>query len=112
LPPIHRRRIGKNGHGKSSIALILEEILYNKNSKGIKKADILNRHIKDKSYSIELEFEKDGDEYIIKTSRGSTQTVSLFKNGENISSHTATATFRQIEEIIGIDHKFRLYWNG
>ena len=29
--------IGKNGHGKSSVALILEEILFNKNSKGIKK---------------------------------------------------------------------------
>lgn len=97
--------IGKNGHGKSSIALILEEILFNKNSKGIKKADILNRHIKDKAYSIELEFNKDGDEYVIKTSRSSTQTVSFFKNGENISSHTATATFKTIEEVIGIDHK-------
>ena len=29
--------VGKNGHGKSSIALILEEVLFNKNSKGIKK---------------------------------------------------------------------------
>ena len=36
--------VGKNGHGKSSVALILEEVLYNKNSKGIKKSDILNRH--------------------------------------------------------------------
>ena len=38
--------VGKNGHGKSSIALILEEVLFNKNSKGIKKSDILNRYIK------------------------------------------------------------------
>ena len=73
--------IGKNGHGKSSIALVLEECLFNKNSKGIKKADILNRYVKDKSYSIELSFDKDGDEYVIKTTRGSTQTVSLYKNG-------------------------------
>ena len=36
--------VGRNGHGKSSIALILEEVLFNKNSKGIKKADILNRY--------------------------------------------------------------------
>ena len=97
--------IGKNGHGKSSIALVLEECLFNKNSKGIKKADILNRYVKDKSYSIELSFDKDGDEYVIKTTRGSTQTVSLYKNGENISSHTATSTFKQIEDIFGIDQK-------
>ena len=38
--------VGKNGHGKSSIALILEEVLYNKNSKNIKKSDILNRYVK------------------------------------------------------------------
>ena len=35
--------IGTNGMGKSSIPLIVEEVLYNKNSKGIKKADIPNR---------------------------------------------------------------------
>lgn len=97
--------VGKNGHGKSSIALVLEEILFNKNSKGIKKADILNRHIKDKSYSISLTFHKDGEEYEIKSSRGSTQTVSFFKGGENISAHTSTATLKLIEQVIGIDHK-------
>ena len=37
--------VGTNGTGKSSIPLILEEVLFNKNSKGIKKADIPNRHI-------------------------------------------------------------------
>lgn len=97
--------VGRNGHGKSSIALILEEVLFNKNSKGIKKADILNRYVKDKSYSIELEFERDGTEYLIKSSRGSTQTVKLFKDGVDVSSHTATATYKMIEEVIGIDHK-------
>ena len=34
--------VGTNGAGKSSIPLILEEVLFNKNSKGIKKADIAN----------------------------------------------------------------------
>ena len=97
--------VGRNGHGKSSIALILEEVLFNKNSKGIKKADILNRYVKDKSYSIELEFDRDGTEYHIKSTRGSTQTVKLFKDGVDVSSHTATATYKMIEEVIGIDHK-------
>ena len=97
--------VGLNGHGKSSIALILEEVLYNKNSKNIKKSDILNRNSKAKSYSIELVFEKDSCVYTIKTTRGSTQTVVLLKDGVDISSHTATNTFKSIEEIIGFDHK-------
>jgi DNA repair exonuclease SbcCD ATPase subunit len=97
--------IGKNGHGKSSIALILEEVLYNKNSKGIKKSAILNRNGSSKQYQISLTLEKDGDFYQIDTVRGSTQRVTLYKNGEDISSHTATATFKSIEDLIGYDHK-------
>lgn len=98
--------VGKNGHGKSSIALILEEVLYNKNSKGIKKSDILNRYCKEKTYSIELDLLKDGVPYTVKTTRGTTQsTVKLFKDGLDISSHTATQTYKSIEELIGIDHR-------
>lgn len=97
--------VGKNGHGKSSIALILEEVLFNKNSKSIKKADIINRYVKDKSYSIELVFDKDGTEYRIKTVRGSSQNVKLYKNGTDISAHTSTQTYKNIEEILGFDHK-------
>lgn len=97
--------IGKNGHGKSSIALILEEVLYNKNSKGTKKAKVLNRYSGSKNYTIALSFQKDTDSYRIKTVRGPTQTVELIKNGKDISSHTSTATYKQIEEIIGYDHK-------
>lgn len=98
--------VGKNGHGKSSIALILEEVLYNQNSKKIKKADILNRYTSDKNYSIELDFNKDGADYTVKTSRTNTSTtVKLFKDGMDISSHTATNTYKSIEGIIGFDHK-------
>lgn len=97
--------IGKNGNGKSSIALILEEVLYNKNSKGIKKAKIINRNSNKSYYEIWLTFNKDGDNYEIYTKRGSTQTVSLVKNGSDISSHTSTGTYKLIEEIIGYDHK-------
>ena len=97
--------IGKNGHGKSSIALILEEVLYNKNSKGIKKADILNRYVKDNWYSIELVLVKDNEEYRIETKRSGSQIVKLFKNAKDVSEHTATTTYKIIEDIIGIDHK-------
>ena len=97
--------VGKNGHGKSSIALILEEVLFNKNSKGIKKGDILNRYVKDKQYQIELVFDKDGCEYKIETKRGTQQQVKLYRGDQDISGHTATTTYKLIEQLIGIDHK-------
>ena len=97
--------IGKNGYGKSSIALILEEVLFNSNSKKIKKGDILNRYSTDKYYSIELEFEKDGTLFTIRTLRGATTTVKLLRNGEDISSHTATGTYKTIENILGYDSR-------
>merc|ERR1711904_716998 len=90
--------------GKSSIPLIIEEILYNKNSKGIMKADIPNRYIND-GYHIYLQFEKDASEYEITVDRKSTIKVKLEKDGEDISSHTATNTYKSIQEIIGIDFK-------
>ena len=95
--------VGKNGHGKSSIGLILEEVCYNKNSKGIKRSDVLNRHIDGTKYSIKLEFDKDGDIYTIDTTRGSSQAIKFTKNGDDISSHTATSTLKTIEEVIGLD---------
>ena len=90
--------------GKSSIPLIIEEILYNKNSKGIKKADIPNRYINN-GYSIFLSFEKDGSNYEISVDRKSSIKVKLEKDGEDISSHTATNTYKTIQEILGIDFK-------
>lgn len=98
--------VGKNGNGKSSIALVIEEVLYNQNSKKIKKADILNRYTKDKNYTIELDFEKDATSYTIKTTRtGASSAVVLLRNGEDISSHTSTGTYKNIENILGYDHK-------
>ena len=96
--------IGTNGMGKSSIPLIIEEILYNKNSKGIKKADIPNRYINN-GYSIFLSFEKDGSSYEIHVDRKSSIKVKLERDGEDISSHTATNTYKTIQEILGIDFK-------
>lgn len=96
--------LGTNGMGKSSIPLIIEEALYNKNSKNVKKVDIPNRYIKD-GYSIELQFTKDQNEYLIVIERKSSIKVTLFENGEDISSHTATNTYKSIQEIIGIDFK-------
>ena len=91
--------LGVNGVGKSSIPLILEEILFNKNSKGIKKADIPNREL-NVGYSISLNFTKSSDEYEIDLQRKSNLKVKFTKNGEDISSHTATNTYKSIEKVL------------
>ena len=96
--------LGTNGMGKSSIPLIIEEALYNKNSKGIKKADIPNRHIND-GYNIYLSFMKDEDRYEITINRKTSIKVKLEKNDADISSHTATNTYKTIQEILGVDFK-------
>ena len=97
--------VGTNGMGKSSIPLIIEEALYNKNSKGIKKADIQNRFI-NAGYNIHLTFAVEDREYSIdvRRSRGSIK-VKLFDGTEDISSHTATNTYKSVEQILGLDFK-------
>ena len=98
--------VGKNGHGKSSIALIIEEVLFNQNSKKIKKSDILNRYSKDKNYTIELDFNKDGTKYNVAVSRtGTASNIRLTRDSIDISSHTATGTYKTLEQILGFDHK-------
>ncbi len=98
--------VGFNGHGKSSIPLILEEVLFNKNSKGIKKADVLNRLLDTNKYSASCTFSIDDVDYEFYINRsGATQKVKLLENSVDISSHTATATFSQIEQLFGIDGK-------
>ena len=96
--------IGKNGMGKSSIPLIIEEVLYNKNSKGIKKADIPNRYIND-GYDIHLSFTKEDILYEVIVIRKASIKVRLLKDGEDISSHTATNTYKTLQDILGIDFK-------
>ena len=96
--------VGTNGMGKSSIPLIIEEALYNKNSKGIKKVDIPNRYM-NKGYNIYLSFTKDNSLYEIKITRKNTIKAILIKDGEDISSHTSTNTYKTIQNILGVDFK-------
>ena len=96
--------LGTNGMGKSSIPLIIEEALYNKNSKGIKKADIPNRYVND-GYNIYLSFTKDEDRYEITVNRKTSIKVKLEKNGNDVSSHTATNTYKTVQEVLGVDFK-------
>lgn len=99
---------GVNGAGKSSINLILEETLYNKNSKGVKKADIVNRERPELPAKSRLLFSVNSIPYeVIYERKGATTKLALFKEGEDISSHTATGTFKQIESILG--REFKMY---
>ena len=97
--------IGENGAGKSSIALIIQEALYNKNSKSVKKAAIPNRELDTKHYWIKLYFTYQGKEYIVHINRKSSLKVNFLEDGADISSHTATETFKTIQKILGIDFK-------
>ena len=96
--------VGTNGMGKSSIPLIIEEVLFNKNSKGIKKQEIQNRFVND-GYAINLTFQVDDNEYEIDVTRKASIKCKLYENGEDISSHTATNTYKTVQELLGLDFK-------
>lgn len=93
-----------NGSGKSSIALIIQEILYSKNVKGIKKTDIANRYSNTNSWLGELSFKVNNNEYIVKVTRkGATSKVYLEENGKDISEHKIPDTYKKIRDILGMD---------
>lgn len=95
--------VGRNGAGKSSIPTILEEALYNKNSRGIKKSDIFNRNIDSKYYSIQVNFDVDADQYTLNKDVSTKTELKLRKNGIDISGHTPTQTYKTLESILGLD---------
>ena len=93
-----------NGSGKSSIAMIIQETLFNKNVKGIKKSDILNRWSKEKNWNSELTFVADGKDYVVAVNRVGAQTkVKLLENGVDISDHKVLDTYKLISNIVGVD---------
>ena len=93
-----------NGSGKSSIALILQELLYNKNIKGIKKGDILNRYIDDKNWNGSLDFLVNDKPYRVSVNRtGATTKVQLLEDGVDVSEHKVLDTYKKIQDIIGLD---------
>jgi DNA repair exonuclease SbcCD ATPase subunit len=93
-----------NGSGKSSIAMIIQETLFNKNIKGIKKADILNRWSKDKNWNSELTFVADDKDYVVSVTRTGAQTkVKLLENGKDVSDHKVLDTYKMISDIVGLD---------
>lgn len=105
---LNRTRItqldAQNGNGKSSLALIIQELLFGKNVKGVKKTDILNRFIDSKRWDGELTFSVDGTEYVVRVARsGASTKVVLLKDSEDISEHKVLDTYKKIVDILGLD---------
>lgn len=93
-----------NGSGKSSIALIIQELLYSKNIKGIKKGDILNRYIKEKTWNGSLDFKVNNKQYNVTVVRtGASTKVSLIEDGVDISDHKVVDTYKKIQSILDLD---------
>jgi DNA repair exonuclease SbcCD ATPase subunit len=93
-----------NGSGKSSIALILQEILFNRNIKGVKKGDILNKYSKEKTWDATLSFSVDANNYVLEVVRSSTQTkVVLLENGVDVSEHKVLDTYKKLHSILGME---------
>lgn len=90
---------GKNGFGKSSIFLILQQGLFNRNSKGI-SIEKCSNDVTGQPYCIEIWFEKDSDGYHIKNSREPNK-IEIRKNSHNISAKSIPQNLKLIEEILG-----------
>ena len=95
-----------NGSGKSSLSLILQEVLFNKNIKAIKKGDILNRWSEEKRWSATVNFSVDASKYTVEVLRSGAQTkTKLIKDGKDISEHRLPDTYKKIADILGSDFK-------
>jgi len=97
-----------NGSGKSTIALIIQELLFSKNIKNIKKGDISNRYATSKDWSGSLTFSVNNKEYVVNVKRsGATSKVSLLENGIDISDHKVPDTYKKLSNILGM--KFEVF---
>ncbi len=95
-----------NGSGKSSLALIIQELLYSKNVKGIKKADIINRYLDTKKWDGKLQFtdSDSGKKYSVHVSRtGASAKIVLMEGTTDISEHKVPDTYKKIKSILGMD---------
>ena len=93
-----------NGSGKSSIALILQEVLFNKNIKGIKKADVINKWGKSKNWWANLELSVDDIPYSIEIKRtGAKSEVSFLQDKKDLSEHKVLDTYKSIQELLNLD---------
>ena len=84
--------------------MILQETLFNKNIKSIKKNDLLNRWSDSKTWTSTLYFEADSKQYEIAVKRAGAQTkIQLVEDGTDISDHKVLDTYKKVQAILGLD---------
>ncbi|BCS54084.1 AAA family ATPase [Geobacter sp. SVR] len=92
---------GMNGSSKTSIFLVLQQCLYNKNAKGCKIEDVNNK-ITGKPYEIEVTFTKGANAYHIVNSKKK-GCIEIYHNGVDISLKRIPDNLKLIEEILECD---------
>lgn len=96
--------IAPNQSGKSALVDVIVFALYDEYPRADKKVSIINE--KYDTYTLQLRFEVDGKQGIIKKSGRKTRNTSstecsFFFNNENLTQGTATLTCKEIEKIVG-----------
>lgn len=92
---------GVNGSAKTSVFMVLEQGLFNRNSKGT-RIDEVNNTITGKPYEIKVTFTKTSDEYLVINSRKS-GTIEIYKNGKPKHVKRIPDNLKIIEDILGVD---------
>lgn len=94
--------IGDNGSGKTNIISAITEAAFGKNIRGYSKEELSNRFTDEEGYSLILNYSNNFDKYIASTKRTASKvTVSLKKNGIDISGHTVKDSYKAIEDSFG-----------
>lgn len=93
---------GLNGSSKTSLFMAIQIALFNKCSKGC-KIDEVNNIITNKPMDITVEFTKGSDNYTVINSRKK-GTITIFKNGDDISLKRIPDNLKLIEDILGCNY--------
>lgn len=94
--------VGNNGVGKTNLLAAITEASYGKNIRGYSKEELSNRYTDIEGYTLSLEYTSGTDKYVAVTKRTASKvTVSLKKNGNDISGHTVKDTYKIIEDSFG-----------
>lgn len=91
-----------NGTGKTALVVIVQEVLFSKNMKGIKKSDILNRYITTNNWYAKLTFKINTSLYTVTVVRkGDTSKVTILKDGIDVSKHKIPDTYKFLASELG-----------
>lgn len=93
---------GLNGSAKTSLFMCLCQVFFNRNPKGCKVGEVDNI-ITGKPYEITVEFTKGSDSYTVINSRKN-GTITILKNGRDISLKRIPDNLKLIEDILGCNY--------